>query len=317
MPAGLHVLVVDDNPTNRLILEEITRAWGMTSACAEDGPRALQALTAGARAGTPFALAPLDHHMPGMDGLELAWHITADPQLKGTAVIMLSSIDYPGEVLDAGIQCWVTKPVRQSVLRDCIARVLASTPTPQDEPEPAPPEKTAVAPETLSGRVLLAEDHPVNQTLAVSMLELLGCQVQVAENGREAAEACAGTRFDLVLMDVQMPEVDGLQATAAIRRLEQARGEERPVPIVALTANAMQSDREQCLRAGMTDYLSKPFTLEELRRVLRQWLPPSQTTHNKTSAKGGTASWECSRETRSYGPSRPEPLRSAPSSRTR
>ena len=316
MLAGLRVLVVDDNPTNRLILEEITTAWGMTSVCAEDGPRALQALAAGARAGTPFALALLDHHMPGMDGLELAWRITADSLLKGTAIVMLSSIDYPGEVIDAGIRCWVTKPVRQAALRDGMARAVATTPA---HPRAFPPERSAaaIAAGTLTGRVLLAEDHPVNQTLALSMLELLGCQVDLAENGREAAEACAATRFDLVLMDVQMPEVDGLQATAAIRRLEQARGEERPVPIVALTANAMQSDREQCLEAGMTDYLSKPFTLEELRRVLGQWLPPPQANHNEAIAKGGTGSWESSPGTRSCGPSQPEPWRSTPSSRIR
>jgi PAS domain S-box-containing protein len=270
---GRRILIVDDNATNRVILEEITRAWKMDSSCVEDGPRALRALVAGVRSRAPFAVALLDHHMPGMDGLELAWRIKSDPQLAATAIVMLSSVGHQGEVGEvaaAGIRCWVTKPVRQSALFDCVARAVAA----DAAPEPAPSSEPAMAEVgSLAGRVLVAEDNPVNQTLAVSMLELLGCEVEVAENGRAAAEAWAGTRFDLVLMDVQMPEVDGFQATAAIRRLERERGDPRPVPIVALTANAMQGDRDQCLAAGMSDYLSKPFSLEEPRGVLEQWLP--------------------------------------------
>jgi signal transduction histidine kinase/CheY-like chemotaxis protein len=266
---GLPCLVVDDNATNRRILLEVLGGWGMRPVEADSGPAALDALRAAVAAGEPFALALLDSHMPGMDGFDLAARIRGEPALAGTTLAMLTSAGLPGEVArcrELGIGAYLMKPVKQSEL---LATVLTALSSPPPEAGPRPP---APAPGRRL-RVLLAEDNPVNQRLAVRLLERQGHAVAVFPSGPEALAALERDAFDVVLMDVQMPGMDGLEAAAAVRRREQGTG--RHVPIVAMTAHAMKGDRERCLEAGMDDYLAKPIRPEELYAVLGRMAGPS------------------------------------------
>jgi PAS domain S-box-containing protein len=266
---GLRALVVDDNATNRMVLTRMLAGWGLRVAEAPGGEEALAALRSAEEA---FSLALLDFEMPEMDGVELARHIKADPALAGVKLIMLTSVAMRGQreqASAAGVDGYLVKPIRLSQLHDCLATVLAGT-----EPWPSAPRKPAAASEQRpprvepGPRVLLAEDNAVNQTLALRMLEKLGCRVNVVSNGREAVAAVGRGEYALVFMDCQMPEMDGFEATAAIRRGETGA---RRVPIIALTASAMQGDREACLAAGMDDYLSKPLGLRDMERMLRRW----------------------------------------------
>jgi CheY-like chemotaxis protein/HPt (histidine-containing phosphotransfer) domain-containing protein len=229
---------------------------------------ALAELQRAARAGEPFALVLLDCHMPGMDGLALARELRQQPASAGATVLMLLSSDpsiAAAECRDLGIAGCMTKPIRQSDLLDAMLRALEPVRAPveripSEEPRPA-----------LVGRrlrILLAEDNPINQKLALRLLEGQGQEVVLARNGREALAAVARETFDLALMDVQMPEVDGFEATAAIR--ERERGTGRHLPIIALTAHAMKGDRERCLEAGMDGYLAKPIQVRELVQALRE-----------------------------------------------
>jgi PAS domain S-box-containing protein len=266
---GLRALVVDDNATNRMVLAHNLAGWGMRVAEASGGAKALAVLRS---AGEAFALALLDYQMPEMDGLELARHIKADPALAGLRLVMLTSLGVRGQreqALAAGIEGYLVKPVRLAQLYDCLATVMSAPgPLPAAPTRPAPdpgrrPTRVAHGP-----RVLLAEDNAVNQALALRMLEKLGCRVDVVGNGREAVAAVARGDYAVVFMDCQMPEMDGFAATAAIRQGETGS---RRVPIIALTASAMQGDREACLAAGMDDYLSKPLGLRDLERMLHRW----------------------------------------------
>jgi CheY-like chemotaxis protein/HPt (histidine-containing phosphotransfer) domain-containing protein len=205
-----------------------------------------------------------------MDGLELAARIKDDPAIREVKLIMLSSIGLRGDAKEArarGIAGYLSKPVRQSVLYDCIATVMGGLRSGPDHPITTR-YNLKTAERALRGHILLAEDNAVNQEMTRSMLELLGCRSDLAENGREAVEAFLRNRYDLVLMDCQMPEMDGYAATRVIRKSEKCR-----TPIIALTANAMAGDSDRCLAAGMDDYLSKPFSLQNLRAVLERWLP--------------------------------------------
>jgi signal transduction histidine kinase/CheY-like chemotaxis protein/HPt (histidine-containing phosphotransfer) domain-containing protein len=274
---GLRVLVVDDNETNRTILRETLGAWHMEAIEASDAYVALESLARARSEGARFDLALLDNHMPGMTGVELARQLHADPAYASLPLIMLSSVGQEGKLKDVvrtGIRAWLTKPIRQSMLFDCIAKAMAPTGrepgSSEHRAEPVPG-----ADQALGVHLLLAEDNPVNQAVATNMLEIIGCTAEVAENGRAAVQAFLKGGFDLVLMDVQMPEMDGFQAAGEIRRIEARRGGQR-LPIVALTANAMQGDRERCVGAGMDDYLSKPFTLEQLREVIARWRPAAR-----------------------------------------
>jgi two-component system, sensor histidine kinase and response regulator len=266
---GVRVLVVDDNATNREILQEQCGRWGMTTTTAHDGREALTALRAARMQRAPYDLVIMDQHMPNMDGLTAVRAIQAEPTLRPTRVILLTSVD--GEYAShPGIARILTKPVRAGELQKALAEVLGSA----HEDTMAHGPRLAQSAPTLSGDVLVAEDNPVNQELAKNMLQNLGCRVTLVATGLAAVAAVERRGFDAVLMDVQMPEMDGLVATATIRERER-RTDAGRIPIIALTANAFVQDREACLAAGMDDYIAKPFTLEKLRTALSRWLSPA------------------------------------------
>jgi PAS domain S-box-containing protein len=266
---GLRVLVVDDNATNRRILEETLRQWRMRPVLAASGRDALAELERAAARGRAFPLVLLDANMPELDGFALAERVRRRRALARTRMLMLTSGPRPGDVRRAralGVASYLIKPVKQSDLLDRILDALAERPA-------AGPARAGV--EAAPGRrlrVLVAEDNAVNQRVATGMLERAGHRAVVVENGRQALAALARERFDLALMDVQMPELDGLEATAAIRADERERGARR-LPIVALTAHAMKGDAERCLAAGMDAYLAKPLQPRELAAAIASLSP--------------------------------------------
>ena len=268
---GLKSLVVDDNATNRAVLEQTLAAWGITVESASDGREGLSALSQAAADGRPFDLVILDYHMPGMDGLEMARQVERPSGAQKPRLVLLTSSAESGDARAArraGIDAYLTKPVRQSALYDALTAVTGSSP---DSPtiEPASPVTATPGPAevVVDSVVLLVEDDPVNRQVAVPMLEMMGHRVEVAINGREAVDAARRTSYAAILMDCQMPEMDGFEAAIAIRH-EQG---ERHVPIIAMTASAMRSDQEKCLASGMDDFLPKPFRREQLVAVLERW----------------------------------------------
>jgi signal transduction histidine kinase/DNA-binding response OmpR family regulator len=284
--AGRRVCIVDDNATNRRILEHYAFQWGLQSVTASDGYEALALLKGAAARGEPFDVAILDLQMPRMNGLELAQTIKSDPQLRVTPLVLLTSMGMRGQAEQAkqvGFAAYLTKPVHRADLYDCLTMIV-------DRPAHASPDvldvgATSRPPDVLvtrhvikeaarvaRARILVAEDNIVNQKIAVRHLEKLGYRADVVANGLEAVDAVARIRYALVLMDCQMPELDGWEATAMIRKEEASRGSQH-LPIIAITANAMPGDREKCRKAGMDDYLAKPVMLEEIRVVLARWIP--------------------------------------------
>jgi two-component system, sensor histidine kinase and response regulator len=265
---GMRVLVVDDNATNREILQHRLLSWGARTGVASDGTAALRELERAARDGAPYALALLDMHMPGMDGLALAREIRARAELGGPRMLLLTSLatEDEAELREAGVELQLTKPVRLAELRRAFEQVAGRLPA-----EPSAAARRAAAP-ALRGLLLLVEDNPVNQEVAIEMARSLGCEVHLAEDGIQALEIVGHARYDAILMDCHMPRMDGFAATRAIRAAE---GSGARSPIIALTANAMEGDREACLEAGMDDYLPKPFDREQLRGMLARWLPKS------------------------------------------
>jgi signal transduction histidine kinase/CheY-like chemotaxis protein len=269
---GTCVVLVDDNATNREIVERQLKACGIEVDSAESGEGARQLLALGAARN--YRLALIDHEMPGISGLELAHWIKADPRFRSLPLILLSSKDpenLPGAL--ALFSEVLTKPVRHTQLLAAVGRVInAHHVNPVSEASPRRP--TALSDQIAGGaRILLVEDNPVNREVAAGMLENVGCSVAVAENGRLAIEALSDSYYDAVLMDCQMPVMDGFTATAEIRRRECQAGSRR-TPIIALTANAMEGDRDRCLVSGMDDFLSKPFTQQQLASRLSRWLRP-------------------------------------------
>ncbi|MBI1902615.1 MAG: PAS domain S-box protein [Planctomycetia bacterium] len=273
---GLRVLVVDDNAANRSVLEEMLRQWDMRPALASNAEEAIEMLRSANGSREPLALVLTDAQMPGRDGFGFVEQAIAANLLGGAVVMMLTSGDRFGDLArcrELGIAAHLFKPIKPSELLDVIVDLFGMK-------LPSAEEMQAVAPAAARPlRVLLAEDSPVNQKLAVGLLELHGHKVTVVTNGREAVAALdvlAGAEcpFDLVLMDLQMPEMDGLQATAAIRTREKGTG--RRVPIVALTAHAMKSDRDRCLAAGMDAYVSKPIRTRELFAAVAELLPAGE-----------------------------------------
>ena len=288
----LPVLIVDDNATNRRILEEILSKWAMRPISVEGGPEALSTLESAMKAGHPFPLMILDVNMPGMDGFEVAERVRKNPALSGATIMMLSSATRPGDIArckEVGVAAYLMKPIRRGELLEAILEVLGNQVARADRLRIS---KQRSPNERRSGiKILLAEDNPVNQVVALRLLEKQKHRVLVAGNGREALLALEKTSFqgfDLVLMDVQMPEMDGLQATAAIREKEKGTG--RRIPIVAMTAHAMKGDKERCLAAGMDDYLSKPIRAEDLLDVIEKLVGVSATallpTPTSSSAPG-------------------------------
>jgi len=270
---GVKVLVVDDNRTNRRILEGMLTNWEMKAITVESGALALEELSGAREAGTPYRLVLTDMHMPKMDGFALIEEIRKRPELSMATIMMLTSAGHKGDAArckELGISAYLLKPIRQSELREAIARVLGA-----EKPDGAIPLITRYSLRDArepgsSLKVLLAEDNLVNQRLAVRLLEKRGHRVVVASNGLEALAALKKETFELVFMDVQMPEMDGMEATAAIREEEKRSGEH--VPVVALTAHAMKGDREKCLAAGMDGYLTKPIRPQELDEVLEVYV---------------------------------------------
>ena len=287
--SGLSVLIVDDNETTRTVLEQQLSNWRMRTDSATSAAAAVRKLKESAARGEPFALTILDGQMPGVGGVELAREIKRDALLENTRIIMLSSVnelENTGQWHLAGIDMYVHKPVRRVELFDAISNTMpdASAVTTS---QPAPPS-VGEPDEELNAHVLLAEDNPVNQELASAMLDAMGCTSVIAGNGREAVTAVTDAPldairkpYDAILMDCQMPEMDGYQATRQIRRWEQEHGTRDPIPIIALTANALEGDRDKCIGAGMNDYLTKPFTQARLTALIKRWA--------KLSVEAGTA----------------------------
>jgi PAS domain S-box-containing protein len=296
---GLRVLLVDDNATHRGILQEMFTAWRMRPTAVGSSAEALAELRRAAAAGENYPLMLADAVMPPPDGFALARQARAEPGLVGSVVLMVNSAGRASgaeQCREAGVRASILKPLKQSELLDTILGVLSAS-----APPPPPPTAGAArgegrpdpaAPRLPPLRVLLAEDNLVNQRLAVRLLEKAGHAVRVAANGRQAVEATAQERFDVVLMDVQMPELGGMEATELIRRRERESGEH--VPIIALTAHAMKGDRERCLAAGMDGYVAKPIRDRELFGTIEQVLQahaPSRAAHGAAGphAGGGTS----------------------------
>jgi PAS domain S-box-containing protein len=280
----VRVLCVDDHPTTRVVLESQLSAWGMRVDGVADGPSALDCLRTAHRSADPYAVTILDAHLPDMDGRAVARAIKADPALAAVRLILLTSVGYRGqrdETQRAELSAYLSKPIRQSQLYDCMAMVLGHATTPSaPRLTTSPILRDALA--QIPSRVLVVEDNVVNQKVAVRLLEKRGCRVDVAANGREAVTMLAQLAYDIVLMDCQMPEMDGFAATAAIREREASTGHH--VPIIAMTANAMQGDRERCLAAGMDGYLAKPITADALYAVIAQYRPEGEAAPEATRA---------------------------------
>jgi CheY-like chemotaxis protein/HPt (histidine-containing phosphotransfer) domain-containing protein len=267
---GTRVLVVDDNATNRHILERALAQWGLEPTLAAGGSAALTALDRARTAGRPFALVLIDAMMPEMDGFTLAERVRGRPDTAGLKLVVLTSGGHPGDAARCqalGVAGYLTKPVKQADLWRALLRALDVPAAAAAAIRPAAPVAAADRPL----RILLAEDNPMNQTLAVRLLEKRGHTVVVANNGKEALAALERQSYDLVLMDVQMPEMDGLEAATAIRRKEAAAGGH--VPIIAMTAFAMKGDRELCLQAGMDAYVSKPMRAADLFAAIASLAP--------------------------------------------
>jgi len=276
----VRILVVDDNSTNRRILESQLSKLGMNVKCVANGPAALTALISALEQGQPYHAAIVDHDMPDMDGVMLARAVRSHQGLNDLVMILLSSHvqRLPVENLrETGFAACILKPARLDQLRDCLSKTLRQTPA--LAPAVRPPEAHIVR-----GRLLLAEDNAVNQKVSQRILEKLGYYVDTVFNGAEAVEKLQRGLYDAVLMDCQMPEMDGYAATREIRRLEGA--DERTI-IIAMTASAMTGDREKCLAAGMDDYVTKPVRSDELQHVLQRNL--TKTTEDRATIRSETA----------------------------
>ncbi|MCZ6802095.1 MAG: response regulator [Nitrospirae bacterium] len=296
---GLRICCVDDNAMNRELLRLYGEQWGMIVKTTTTLEETLAALQEGHREGTPFDIALVDMHMPDTDGFTLGKAIKAIPELAGIKLVLLTSLGQRGDgktAEEAGFSGYLTKPVRKAYLQSCLAMIMGKMPGDDHETESLV-TMYSVNQRILKtgGSILIADDHVVNQQLAVLMLERLGCKADVVGNGQEALEAIMRRPYDVVLMDCQMPEMDGYEATKQIRRLEWLRkneseptGQSDPasfsgrssIPIIAMTANAMPGDREKCLAAGMDDYLTKPLKAGKLADVLARWIPQEPLLEN-------------------------------------
>jgi len=275
---NVRILIVDDHPTTCDVLVEMTHSWGMRPTATTQADQALRLLGDAAHAGDPYSLALIDLHLHEVEGLNLAQQIRAQPALATTRLVMLTTMELHldhGAWRTVGADAHQVKPVRQTRLQECLLRSLGHPTAPR---EPAPEHPAAKLPLRL--RVLLAEDNPVNQKIALRQLRKLGCTADAVANGNEAVDAVQRIPYDVILMDCQMPELDGYEATRRIRQLETTltATSRPPLRIIAMTANALDRDREACLAAGMDDYVSKPVHLADLQAALLQVphrIPPS------------------------------------------
>ncbi len=320
---NLSICAVDDHPTNRQLLEQYFHDWNMDGIVVSRPGECLEVLRHGAQNGRPYDLAILDMEMPGMDGFELAKTIKADTQLHATRLVLLTSLGRRGDANMArqcGFSGYLTKPIRKGQLQACLKTVMGYTSSP--ELQAPPPLITSHLLKDFKGqrtfRILVADDHQINQQLAVLMIERMGFRADVAGNGHEVLEALSRIPYDLILMDCQMPEMDGYEATRIIRTQEakqtlkvketnlgaqhsppssllsnHKKNRAQRVPIIALTANAMKQAKSDCLQAGMDDYLTKPFSPEDLAVVLAKWLP-KQHANPTYSSRQTFPGWDSS-----------------------
>jgi two-component system sensor histidine kinase/response regulator len=315
---NLRVLVVDDNATNRQILRHQIVAWKMQKGSAASGREALDILSAAVADGKPFDIALLDMQMPEMDGMTLARAIKSEPTISRTRLIILTSLGQPcpaEELKAAGIEAYLVKPVKQARLYECLANIMGRA-EPESGSKPgaglgeARPSGPVGAPPANRGRVLVADDNQVNQKVALGQLAKLGYTGDAVSNGLEVLDALQRFPYDVVLMDCQMPELDGYEATRKIREREQGRGESKPAGsrtyIIAVTAHAMQGDREKCLDAGMDDYVSKPVRNADLQAALERWEAVARP-RREPSPPAAETSRPVSTEKISSGPASEEP----------
>jgi two-component system, sensor histidine kinase and response regulator len=286
---GEHILVVDDHATNRLVLRELLRSWKCRPDEAADGEEALEKLRRERERGDPFRIALLDMQMPVMDGRDLGRTIKNDPELKNTLLIMLTSVGQRGDAValkKIGFDAYLIKPVKKSHLYDCLATVLGVADAPREEsPPPLITRYTLEEEKKKRIRILLAEDNVVNQQVALRILEKLGYRAEAVANGAEAVNALAMIPYDLVFMDVQMPVMNGFDATRTIR--DPGSGVLNPrIPIVAMTAHAMEGDRERCIQSGMDDFISKPVSARGIDEVLEKYLKCRSESRVPSAVRG-------------------------------
>jgi len=264
-----HLLIVDDNQSCRIALGNLLNAWGVRHDCAETGPAALDMLRDAVQKNDPFSVVLLDLTLPEMNGWKVAERIKQSSQIPQAKVILLGPIEsyaYADASHRSDYAACLTKPVSRQKLLECLITVVESS-LPGSSPPPRGEQQIVTPLARFQANLLLVEDNPVNQEVTKEMLEALGCRVEVAESGKEALQKLTNELYDLVLMDCQMPELDGYETTRLIRA-----NLATTLPIVALTALAMKGDRELCLAAGMNDYLSKPFSIRQLEKILDRWL---------------------------------------------
>ena len=291
---GLRVCCVDDHATNRYLLSQYAEDWGMYPSMASTASEALALLHTSVGRGKPYDLVIIDMHMPGMDGLTLAKTIKSDPKLESARLVLLTSL---GQRYDraasreAGFSGSLTKPVRKDQLEVCLAHAMDRnlTDTETERQDPVTRHSMKDVEDQPSKKILVADDHEVNRQLAALILERLGYSIDVVSNGKEALENISRIPYKLVFMDCQMPTMDGFSATQHIRNLQEPA---RNIPIIALTANAMQGDRGKCLAAGMNDYVTKPFKAKELAAVVARWIEKSENqTEIQHEHQGSAMSW--------------------------
>jgi len=280
---GISTLIIDDNATNRRILLEMTRYWGMLPTGVSSGPAGLQELVNAVERGQPYRLILLDEQMPGMDGLEVIEKIKADPRLQGVIIMMLTSCDQLSSIArcrSLGVNTYIIKPIRPAELQETIRMGLGM----QAMRPVAHAQSTSPARQGRALRILVAEDNIINQKLASALLKKMGHEVEVARNGREALDRWNNGNLDMIFMDVQMPEMDGDAATVLIREQEKAKQTGEHIPIIAMTAFAMTGDRERFMGAGMDDYLTKPVSSEVVERAVKRFSCFGlDSTHNPQS----------------------------------
>jgi len=281
---GMRVLIADDNETNRTIVTKMIESFGCKAEAVPGGAEAVNALKDAARLGDPFNVLLLDMQMPGMDGEHTTTIVKNTDSIKGVVIIILTSLGNRGDVThlqELGCEGYLTKPIRQSFLLDTMVTAMSNRKAKIDVSADAHDTHHATIDGEPKGKViLLVEDNPTNQKMAVTMLKKAGYQVEVAENGKLAVDAVLSHNYDLVLMDVQMPEMDGFEATEAIRKSE---NKDKHNIIIAMTAHSLKGDKERCLEAGMDDYISKPIDPKEMFDVIKKWLKPGETVGSDKS----------------------------------